>query len=193
MNQLRLFVTSTVLLGASGLIGTARADLFTVAGSTSGDFFDASQVNQGSSVQHLTFNGTGFGPTSGDALILGNFVLANGTADYTGDTFDLTLTFTLPMGVTGPPIVGDLTGDVHGNAGSVSLAFTGPAHFSFATGSFDLTVNDLTVVDGAGATTLTGTLSNEVDPAPVPEPFSVVLLATCVGMLEFTRRTKTWV
>ena len=32
MNQLRLFVTTTVLLGASGLIGTARADLFTVAG-----------------------------------------------------------------------------------------------------------------------------------------------------------------
>jgi hypothetical protein len=193
MKQRRLFVTTTVLLGASGLIGTAHADLFTVAGSTSGNFFDASHVNQGSSVQHLTFNGTGFGPTSGDVLILGDFVLANGTADYTGETFDLTLTFTLPMGVTGPPIIGGLTGSVHGNAGSVNLAFTGPAHFSFATGSFDLTVNDLTVVDGAGATTLTGTLSNEVDPAPVPEPFSVVLLVTCVGMLGFTRRIKTWV
>ena len=102
MKQLRLFATTTVLLGASGLIGTARADLFTVAGSTSGDFLDVSQVDQGSSVHHLTFKGTGFGPTSGDALILGNFVLANGTADYTGDTFDLTLTFTLPMGVTAP-------------------------------------------------------------------------------------------
>ena len=193
MNQLRLFVTTAMLLGASGLIGTARADLFTVAGSTSGEFLDASQVDRGSSVHHLTLNGTAFRPTSGDALILGNFVLANGTADYTGDVFDLTLTFTLPMGVTGPPVVCDLTGDVHGYAGTVSLAFTGPAHFSFATGYFDQTVNDLTVIDGAGATTLTGTLSNEVDPAPVPEPFSVVLLATCVGMLGFTRRTKTWV
>ncbi len=181
---------TALLLGATGFVGTAHADLFTVQGTTSGAFFDSSNVNKGSSIGHLTFTGSSFGPTSGDALTLGKFVLSNGTDDYAGDTFDLVLTFNLPAGVTGNPIVGDLTGSVHGNSGNVVLDFAGPAHFSFAGGSFDLTANDLTIVHGSDGSILTGTLSNEIGAAPVPEPFSVVLLATSLGMIEFTRRRR---
>jgi hypothetical protein len=190
VNSLRLLLPAVLLLGANGFVGTAYADLFTVQGSTSGAFFDTSNVNKGSNIGHLTFTGASFGPTSGDALTLGKFVLANGTDDYTGDTFDLMLTFSLPAGVTGGPVVGDLTGSVHGNSGNLTLAFDGPAHFSFAGGTFDLTANDLTIVHGSDGSILTGTLSNEIGPAPVPEPFSVVLLATSLGIVGFTQRRR---
>ena len=89
-----------------------------------------------------------------------------GTTNYTGlnYTFDLTVTFTTPAGASGNSVIANLTGSVHGNDGSATVDFpAGGTFFTFPTGAFDLTVNDLThwtSLRMQGVGTLTGTLSN---------------------------------
>ncbi len=157
----------------SGISAPAYADLISVAGSTSGTFSPG--------LSHLSFTGTTFGPTTSDTLTLGSFDLNNGSVNYAGDTFDLTVTFTTPPGTSGSPIVGDLTGSVTGNSGHVTITFTNPTLFSFAGGSFDLSANSVTanLDSNSGVVTLTGTLSNEtLGSSSVPEPTSIALLLT---------------
>ena len=185
MATLRPILLATTLIFAMGwLAAPAHADLFTVSGSTSGTLSPAQS--------HLSFAGTTFGPTSSDTLTLGALDLNNGTTNYNGVLFDLTVTFTAPPGTGGNPITGDLMGSVQGNSGSVTITFTNPTLFTFPGGSFDLSANAVTATLGTngGMATLTGTLSNEVP--KVPEPVSLVLLGTCVAAMGFARR-KRWV
>jgi hypothetical protein len=170
----------------------ARADLISVT--TVGTFYNSSHISQGNDIGHLTFTGvTKLGPINSDqVLTLGSLDLHNGTFDYDNFTFQLEVNFSVPPGTSGSPVTANLTGSVRGNSGFATLDFpTTLTHFNFATGSFDLTVNELTVDlssnDGLG--TFTGTLSNAtstVSTATVPEPQSLILLATCmtgVGVL----------
>ena len=182
----------SALLAALICAAASRADTIPVQGSTTGVFFNSSGVKS-SSIGNLTFTGATFGPmNSNQVLTLGTFDLNNGSYDYDSLTFDLTVSFTDPAGTSGNPITADIDGSVHGNDGAVTLTFPGtPTHFLFAnnevSGSFDLTVSDLTLdldVNG-GVGSVTGRLSNVIDPpvapAEVPEPGSVILLASCVA------------
>jgi hypothetical protein len=188
MNSLRPLLAATFLLGASGLIGTARADIFTVQGSTSGTFYDSHGHSQGSSIGNLSYTSTSFGPTTGDSLSLGSLNLGGSYYyDYTGDTFDLTLNFSNPANVSGSPLVADLSGFVFFYNGSVSVSFTGPVHFTFPGGSFDVTASNLDL--SVGDPTVHGTISNETASlSGAPEPFSVLLLGSCLGIVALTRR-----
>lgn len=113
-----LGVLCAILLSA----GAARADEVTIAGSTSGTFTNATNMNTGPSLMGLTYinstfnvttsggsanlNGSPATPTSGTNLNnLGSFYLAppppNTLDNYNGSTFTLTITFTAPTGITG--------------------------------------------------------------------------------------------
>jgi hypothetical protein len=178
---------------------TAHADIVSVAGSTSGAFFDGA-TNDGTSVGHLTFTGGSFGPINSDQTLtlslLNGINLHNGTDNYDPYTFDLTVAFTTPAGISSATIIADVTGSAHGNGGLVTFDFpTIPTHFTFGNGgSFDLTVADLTVdldID-SGDGTLHGTLSNvTASQAAVPEPSSVLLLLTAMGCVCFSLRRRT--
>jgi len=192
-------------LGMLAAVGTARADIITVQGSTSGAFFNGATV---SSPDHLTFTGGSFGPIGSDQMLrlsaLNGVVLNNGTETYDPFTFLLTVTFTLPVGAFGDPIAADITGSVHGNDGHVTFNFSdSPTHFSFGSGgSFDLLVQDLTVDldNNQGRGTLQGHLSNvtaasnvntQGDVSAVPEPGSLILMMTALlGCVALSLRRK---
>jgi hypothetical protein len=182
MTQLRSNLLAATLVFAMGVLASpARADILTVSGSTTGTFSPT--------LSHLSFTGASFGPTTSDTLTLGSFNLDNGSFTYNG-TFDLTVTFTAPPGTSGSPIVGNLSGSVTGNSGSVTVTFTNPTLFTFPGGSFDLSANTVTanLDSNGGVSTLTGILSNETRTSTVPEPASFLLFGTLAATLGFARR-----
>jgi hypothetical protein len=186
MKQFRPFLLATALISAIGcLAAPAYADIISVTGSTTGTFSP--------SLNHLSFAGDSFGPTTSDSITLGTFNLDNGSTNYNGDTFDLTVTFTAPAGAGSKSVTGDLTGSVTGGSGSVTITFTNPTLFTFSGGSFDLSANTVTAnLDvNSGLATLTGTLSNEsLGSSAVPEPTSVALLVTVLVGVGFGLRKK---
>lgn len=188
----------------------AHADEMQFSLSTSGSFSPGSPGD-------LSFAGIGTaslqgftGTTTGGSLTLtdlGTFTLQKPThgADPYHDSFNLDLVFFLPSGIS-YGIVGHtafdaaVTGAVNTQQGWVRIGFGPTQHFTFrnsvGSGSFDLTINDLTLHiphdDTASVTQpLTGSIGNASDPpADVPEPVSIVLLGTTMVLAATMARRR---
>jgi hypothetical protein len=213
---MKKFVASLILLVAMGFTGAAFADEVSVDGFTMGRFNADSfsltaDLNGGFASGGLTYTAgtfgesvcTGCGTTSSGFLgiggvfsnNLGYFSLGGDPEDYNGNTFELSVTFTLPTGIVGSDTAlygAVLTGSVSVNGGGITIDFDNtPINFTFVdggtSGSFQLVVNDVSVTRGL-TSVLTGDLQGRQSSA-IPEPASMILLGSgLIGAGSFVRR-----
>ena len=184
------------LLAAALLVPAVQAGPIAVSGAATGCFFAAPATTctpaSADTDGHLHFTGASFTGTTTYTAILGTLVLDNGTTIYDG-TLDLLLTFTAPAGSGAATYDALLKGSVHGNFGSVTLTFANPTQtVSFpgvdGTGSFSVALlngGQYSVSTGDASVPLQATISGSASDAPVgtPEPGSVVLFATGLGLV----------
>jgi hypothetical protein len=106
------------------------------------------------------------------------------------------LNFTTPAGVVNPVVfTGAVTGTVSGSTGSVAFSFANPVQsttFSGGNGSGNINVSlDQTAftltLGGIASQTLTATISSDASVSGMPEPGSIVLMGTGVGLLVFSQ------
>ena len=164
-------------LAMAALATSVQAQEITVSGFTSGTFSAGTPPS-------LTFAGTNFSNTTfrGEAFFsnLGTFNLAATEASFDNFTFQLRVTFTSPPG-TGPnpaTFGGILEGQVSSTGtGGVRIDFLNnrenPLLFTFANGSFQFFVDDVSIQPNIPSTLTGGVMSAQVQ---VPEGGSTVAL-----------------
>ena len=122
---------------------------------------------------------------------LGSFTLSGAAFTYTGNAFDLRVTFTAPPGTT--PGSGVFTSVLSGmvtaiDNGGVFVDFNNtPQHFTFSGGgSFDLSVNDVSATAG-NSVAVTGQITNI---SAVPEPESYAMMLAGLGLVGFVSNRR---
>ena len=110
---------------------------------------------------------------------LGSFTLSGAPFTYTGNIFDLLVTFTAPPGTTpnSTLITDQITGTVTStdNGGIFANFDNTPVHFTFAGGSFDFFVNDVSVTSGR-TISLSGTILEPASAVPEPSTWAMMLI-----------------
>ena len=175
----------------------AQADPFTVTGTSTGTFDNGLSV-----LGPLTFTGNWFtftteydedlGAEVGGTTGLGTFSLGSGPYSFTNREFTLTLNLTDPTGASPNP--SSLSATLFGrigttNTGQVTVDYDGPATVTFATGSFDLFLNNVTL--GPGQTLQqSGYVIGNSSPTSVPEPGSLMLLGAGLCLLAGSARRR---
>ena len=202
-----LFVATTATMGL--FAGGAQAAI-TFTGFSNGCFGLACAPPSTSALQTatlggLTYNNSTFNVTDagGFAAIgnvagspnvdnLGSFTLSGAAFTYTGNAFDLRVSFTAPPGTA--PGSGVFTSVLSGmvtaiDNGGVFVDFNNtPQNFTFSGGgSFSLSVNDLSVTAG-NSVAVTGQITNV---SAIPEPESYAMMLAGLGLMGFvTNRRK---
>lgn len=184
---------------ACGAAQPASASALLFSGNTSGLFDPTTPAD-------LQFTSASFSGTTSVAGFLaltdlGQFSLAipDGDDKYDGHTFTLNIDFLSPDGVSGNPVqfAATLSGDVKvGNSGKVDITFSpGTQLFSFSngseSGSFDLTIDNISGLARGDSATLTGSITNATDPTAAPEPASLLMVLTAgAGLCAKIKRAR---
>ena len=199
-------IVATATMGA--LAGAAQAAT-TFTGYTDGCFGAACVPSSASGPQSTTLGGLtyansifsvtdagGFAaignmPASPNVDNLGSFSLTGAAFTYTGNAFDLRVSFTAPPGTA--PGSGVFTSVLSGQViaidnGGVFVNFDNTSqHFTFnGGGSFDLSVNDVAVTAG-NTIAVTGQITNV---AAIPEPDTYGMVLAGLGVMGFVIRKR---
>jgi hypothetical protein len=122
---------------------------------------------------------------------LGSFSLTGSPFTYTGETFQLRVTFTAPPGTIPATWVETalLTGAVTSvSNGALFIDFdNGPTHFTFDGGSFDLFINDVDLTPG-GSIALSGRTVGQI--AAIPEPATWAMMLIGFGAVGVAMRRR---
>ena len=184
--------------------GAASAQMVNFQGSTDGCFGLACAPAANATLAGLTFADSTFNVNTAAGFVsignapgtpnlnnLGSFALTGSPFVYTGQDFELTVSFSAPAGTTPGSAVftSDLIGTVGAtDNGGVFVDFNNtPKAFTFDSGTFTFFVNDVSVVRG-GTVAVTGVI-NAVT-APIPEPETYALMMAGLAAVGFMSRRR---
>lgn len=188
---------AALLLAASA----AHAQSITFTESSQGQFNGAGGFMTSPTLMELRFTGATYTDTTTNGFIayggfgssnFGVFTLANGTDTFTGNTFQLQLTFSQPNGTTPATVVipATLTGAISsGGGGGVFVDFDNtPRNFTFNGGSFSLTVLDAAINAAAPGQTSQTALGGFITAVPEPSTYAMILGASLLSIVGFRRK-----
>ena len=201
------YVFSAVAVAASLSLSSASAAVV-FSGNTTGCFGSScSSYAPTTTSDQLIFTGNSSfsgSATSGPLnLTFGSFSVTNPglfdfTDSYAGQTFKLHVDFTAPSGTSPDPF--NFSATLSGTlawitGGQVKIDFGPSQHFTFAGGSFDLSIADVilrtSLLNQGDTEALTGTVSNVVAAVPEPSTWAMMMLGFAgVGYMAYRRRKQ---
>lgn len=200
-------LTSAAVAASLAFAMPASAQI-TFTGYTTGCFYSVGSCTPGSSasIGSLSFNGGTFATTTAGGFgAIGNSLLNNfGTfslpatttpANFTSTpaNFLLYITFTTPVGIAPNPLqyTAALEGVLETNTGGVTLNFGNLNQaFSFTGGTGTLKLNDVSITNNSGATSVPISGDFRVTATTVPEPGTYLLMASGLAGLGVMARRR---
>ena len=201
------YIFSAVAVAASLSLSSASAAVV-FSGNTTGCFGSScSSYAPTTTSDQLVFTGNSSfsGSTTSGPLNLnfGSFSVTDPglfdfTDSYAGQTFKLHVDFTAPSGTSPDPF--NFSATLSGTldwifGGQVKIDFGPSQHFTFAGGSFDLSIADVILntsfLNHGDTEALTGTVSNVVAAVPEPSTWAMMMLGFAgVGYMAYRRRKQ---